>query len=102
MVVHRHAKKGHFFTAVVDCDAVLFAYTEAHTSAFVQGLFGSFRGYLQADASNVYYILEQGPPKDNEDGVRLVGCFAHYLESDIIWGTGATVRAGAGFEAIGG
>jgi transposase len=70
-------KKGHFFTAVVDCDAILFAYTEAHTSAFVQHLFGSFRGYLQADASSVYDILEHGPPKDSEDGVRLVGCFAH-------------------------
>jgi transposase len=70
-------KKGHFFTAVADCDAVLFAYTEEHTSAFVQGLFGDFRGYLQADASNVYDILEHGPPKDSEDGVRLVGCFAH-------------------------
>lgn len=70
-------KKGHFFTAVVDCDAILFAYAEAHTSAFVQGLFGTFRGYLQADASNVYDILEHGPPKDSEDGVRLVGCWAH-------------------------
>ncbi len=70
-------KKGHFFTAVVDCDAILFAYTEAHTSAFVQSLFGSFRGYLQADASSVYDILEHGRPKDSEDGVRLVGCFAH-------------------------
>lgn len=70
-------RKGHFFTAVVDCDAILFAYTEEHTSAFVQGLFGNFRGYLQADASNVYDVLEHGRPKDNEDGVRLVGCFAH-------------------------
>ncbi len=70
-------KKGHFFTAVVDCDAILFAYTEAHTSAFVQSLFGTFRGFLQSDASNVYDILEHGPPKDSEDGVRLVGCFAH-------------------------
>jgi hypothetical protein len=70
-------KKGHFFTAVVDCDAILFAYAEHHTSEFVQGLFGNFRGYLQADASNVYDILEHGPPKDSEDGVRLVGCFAH-------------------------
>jgi transposase len=25
-------KKGHFFTAVVDCDAVLFAYVEHHTA----------------------------------------------------------------------
>ena len=70
-------KKGHFFTAVVDCDAVLFVYAEHHTSEFVRGLFGNFRGYLQADASNVYDILEHGPPKDNEDGVRLLGCFAH-------------------------
>jgi transposase len=43
----------------------------------VQSLFGNFRGYLQADASNVYDVLEHGPPKDSEDGVRLVGCFAH-------------------------
>jgi transposase len=70
-------KKGHFFTAVVDCDAVLFAYAEQHTSAFVQSLFGAFRGCLQADASSVYNVLEHGPPKDNEDGVRLLGCWAH-------------------------
>jgi len=70
-------KKGHFFTAVVDCDAVLFAYAEQHTSAFVQSLFGTFRGCLQADASSVYNVLEHGPPKDSEDGVRLLGCWAH-------------------------
>lgn len=70
-------KKGHFFTAVVDCDAVLFAYAEHHTSAFVQSLFGKFRGCLQADASSVYNVLEHGPPKDSEDGVRLLGCWAH-------------------------
>jgi transposase len=70
-------KKGHFFTAVVDCDAVLFAYAEQHTSEFVKQLFGGFTGYLQADASAVYDILERGPPKDSDDGVKLVGCFAH-------------------------
>jgi transposase len=70
-------KKGHFFTAVVDCDAILFVYAEHHTSEFVRSLFGSFRGYLQADASNVYDVLEHGLPKDSEDGVRLVGCWAH-------------------------
>lgn len=70
-------KKGHFFTVVVDSDAVLFAYTERHTSEFVQTLFSGFGGYLQADASNVYDILERGPPKDTEDGVMLVGCWAH-------------------------
>jgi transposase len=70
-------KKGHFFTAVVDCDAVLFVYAEQHTSEFVKQLFGGFNGYLQADASAVYDILERGPPKDSDDGVKLVGCFAH-------------------------
>lgn len=74
-------KKGHFFTAVVDADAVLFQYVEKHTSEVVQGLFGAFRGVLQADASAVYNILERGPPKDVDDtdrgGVTLVGCLAH-------------------------
>jgi transposase len=70
-------KKGHFFTAVVDCDAVLFAYVEAHGSESVKALFGRFGGYLQADASNVYDVLERGRPKDTDEGVTLVGCFAH-------------------------
>jgi transposase len=70
-------KKGHFFTAVVDCDAVLFAYVEHHNSESVKELFDGFRGYLQADASNVYDVLERGRPNDSEDGVTLVGCFAH-------------------------
>jgi transposase len=72
-------KKGHFFTAVVDCDHVLFAYTEHHTQDAVRKLFGSFKGFLQKDASNVYDILERGPPKDEDagDGIKLVGCWAH-------------------------
>jgi len=70
-------KKGHFFTAVVDCDAVLFAYVEQHTSESVKQLFEGFRGYLQADASNVYDVLERGRPNDTDEGVTLVGCFAH-------------------------
>ncbi len=70
-------KKGHFFTAVVDCDSVLFAYTDKHTQEFVKSLFAGFDGYLQADASNVYDILDRGPPEDSDDGVTLVGCWAH-------------------------
>ena len=75
--VHQSCKKGHFFTAVVDCDHVLFAYAERHTQDFVKRLFSGFKGYLQCDASNVYDVLERGPPKDSEDGITLVGCFAH-------------------------
>jgi transposase len=70
-------KKGHFFTAVADCDAILFAYVEHHSSEAVQRLFGKFRGFLQADASNVYDILDRGPPVDGDEGVSLVGCWAH-------------------------
>jgi transposase len=70
-------KKGHFFAAVVDCDAILFAYTERHTSELVKQLFEGFHGYLQSDASSVYDVLEHGPPKDTDDGVKLVGCAAH-------------------------
>ena len=70
-------KKGHFFTAVVDCEAILFAYVEHHSSDSVKELFGKFGGYLQADASNVYDVLEHGRPKDTDEGVTLVGCFAH-------------------------
>jgi transposase len=74
-------KKGHFFTAVVDAEAVLFHYAEKHTSEAVQQLFGEFRGILQADASAVYDILDRGPPKDVDDPdarrVKLVGCWAH-------------------------
>lgn len=70
-------KKGHFFTAVVDCDHVLFAYSEKHTQEFVKKLFGGFTGYLQSDASNVYDILDRGPPNENDESVTLVGCWAH-------------------------
>ena len=72
-------KKGHFFTAVVDAHAVLFAYVERHTSEAVKALFGDFRGYLQADASAVYDVLARGRPPDTDDarGVELVGCWAH-------------------------
>ena len=70
-------KKGHFFTAVVDCDHVLFAYAERHTQDFVKKLFHGFSGYLQCDAHNVYDVLERGPPKDDDEGIELVGCWAH-------------------------
>jgi transposase len=70
-------KKGHFFTAVVDCDHVLFAYTEKHTQDFVKKLFGGFTGFLQCDASNVYDVLDRGPPKEDDESLTLVGCWAH-------------------------
>lgn len=76
----RPCKKGHFFTIVADCDHVLFHYTEKHSQDAVASLFEGFSGYLQADASSVYHLLEHGPPEDTEDAkgeVFLVGCWAH-------------------------
>jgi transposase len=70
-------KKGHFFTIVGDCDYVLFVYTEKHTQQVVANMFQGFRGFLQADASSVYDILDRGPPEDTEGAVVLVGCWAH-------------------------
>lgn len=70
-------KKGHFFTAVVDAEAVLFAYVERHTSDAVKAIFGEFCGLLQADASSVYEILARGRPPDTDEGLTLVACWAH-------------------------
>ena len=76
--VQQACKRGHFFTVVADCDHVLFYYTEKHDHATVKELFGEYRGFLQADASNVYDILERGPPTEgDEDKLKLVGCWAH-------------------------
>jgi len=74
---HQSCKKGHFFTAVVDADHVLFAYAEKHNQEFVKKLFHGFNGFLQCDAHNVYDVLERGPPKDGDEGITLVGCWAH-------------------------
>jgi transposase len=70
-------KKAHFFTAVVDVDHVLFAYAERHTQEFVRKLFHGFNGFLQCDAHSVYDVLERGPPREDGEGIKLVGCWAH-------------------------
>jgi len=70
-------KKGHFFTAVVDTDHILFAYAERHTQEFVKKLFGGFKGFLQCDAHAVYDVLERGPPREDDERLKLVGCWAH-------------------------
>lgn len=74
--IRQSCHKGHFFTAVVDETAILFRYVPKHSHATVGALFGKFRGFLQADASNVYDILERAAP-DERGKVTLVGCWAH-------------------------
>lgn len=80
--VKQSCKKGHFFTAVVDDSAVLFHYVPEHTKQAVKTLFGSFRGFLQADAHHVYNVLERPPPRLGDEDldeprVTLVGCWTH-------------------------
>jgi transposase len=70
-------RKGHFFVVVGDQDHVLFGYTPEHTQKAVATMFAGFRGLLQSDASSVYHLLERGPLDDQEQGVELVGCWAH-------------------------
>jgi hypothetical protein len=74
--VRQACQKGHFFTAVVDEAAILFRYVPKHNHATVSALFGKFRGYLQADASNVYDVLARAAP-DDRGKITLVGCWAH-------------------------
>ncbi len=78
--VRQACVKGHFFTAVADCDHILFAYTPKHDQKTVTKLFGSFGGFLQADASNVYDVLDRGPPglfDEDDASPTLVGCWTH-------------------------
>jgi transposase len=70
-------RKGHFFVVVADQDHVLFGYTPKHTQVAVAAMFAGFRGLLQSDASSVYHLLERGPIGDDDQGVVLVGCWAH-------------------------
>ena len=70
-------QKGHFFVVVADQDHVLFGYTPKHTQAAVAAMFAGFRGLLQSDASSVYHLLERGPIGDDDQGMVLVGCWAH-------------------------
>jgi len=56
------------------------------TTESVKQLFGNFHGHLQADASNVYDVLDRGPPTDTDEGVSLVGCYAHSPERNVIQG----------------
>ena len=87
-------KTGRFFTAVVDRESILLAYTEKHTQDFVKKLFGGFRGYLQSDASNVYDILERGPPTDTdtEEKIKLdVGPSGSTMPS-LAWVLGRVAR----------
>ena len=62
---------GHFWVAVAPDKHVLFKYSRRHDSAAVDELLPDYKGYLVADAHNVYdHLYKQG-------SVIEVGCWAH-------------------------
>lgn len=67
--------RGHFFIQIADRDHILFTYAERETCAAVAEMFKGYKGYVQADAKNVFDILFSGRPHD--DQCTEVGCWAH-------------------------
>jgi transposase len=72
-------RRGHYFVLVADKDHVLFEYTPKETSAFVAQMLKGFRGYVQADAKNVYDVLFRKPKKPPDDWEKKeeIACWSH-------------------------
>ena len=71
--------RGHFFIQIADRDHVLFTYTRYETSAAVAEMFKGYKGYVQADAKNVFDVLFLPDAKAAVDHERRseVGCWSH-------------------------
>jgi transposase len=64
-------RSGHFWVLIAPNAHVLFRYTSKHDGAAVDSIFKGYRGYLVADATNVYdHLFEDG-------SILEVGCWAH-------------------------
>lgn len=72
-------RKGHYFVLIADKDHVIFEYTPKESSAFVDEMLAGFKGYVQADAKNVYDILFREPDKPPSDRGKKteIGCMSH-------------------------
>jgi transposase len=64
-------RQGHFWVLVADRDHVLFRFTSHHNQAGPKEFLRGYKGYVQADASNVYERLFR------TEQVTEVGCWAH-------------------------
>ncbi|KYG01806.1 transposase [Sorangium cellulosum] len=64
-------RRGHFWVLVADRDHVLFRYTPHHNQDGPKAFLRGYKGYVQADASNVYEKLFR------TEQVTEVGCWAH-------------------------
>jgi transposase len=72
-------RRGHFFVQIADRDHVFFEYAPRETSAVVGEMFKGFKGYVQADAKNVFDVLFRPPDAEApaEDRRFEVGCWVH-------------------------
>jgi transposase len=64
-------RRGHFWVLVADRDHVLFRFTPHHNQDGPKEFLRGYKGYVQADASNVYEKLYR------TEQVTEVGCWAH-------------------------
>jgi len=72
-------RRGHYFVQIADRDHVFFEYAPRETSAVVGEMFKGFKGYVQADAKNVFDVLFRPPDTETaaEDRRFEVGCWVH-------------------------
>jgi transposase len=64
-------RRGHFWVLIADQDHVLFRYTPRHVQDGPKEFLRGYKGYVLADASNVYERLY------NDEEVTEVGCWSH-------------------------
>ncbi len=69
-------QKGHVWTYVADDDHVVFRYTPRRKSDGPREFLRGYKGYVQADAANLYDRL-YGDGGEEDGGAIEVGCWAH-------------------------
>jgi len=96
-------RHSHFFVQIADCDHIFFEFTPRETSAAVGEMFKGFKGYVQADAKNVYDILFRPPDGTGatdsvEDRRFEVGCWTHGRRG--LWETAITTKSEVAREGL--
>ncbi len=69
-------KKGHVWVYVADDDHIVFRYTPRRRGDGPREFLQGYRGYVQADAANLYDRLF-GETSEGASGAKEVGCWAH-------------------------
>ncbi len=93
-------RRGHFFVQIADRDHVFFEFTPRETSAAVGEMFKDFKGYVQADAKNVFDVLFRPPDAETaiEDRRLEVGCWVHGRRG--LWEAAITTKSEVAREGL--